>query len=81
MEKSKLYKGIQTLCIKNDTNIAQLAMKIDKNPSNFYKRLQKSKLSDEEIEYIANQLGYTFDYTFKPLPKKKTAKTEHASLP
>lgn len=74
MEKSKLYKAIQTLCIKNDTNIAQLAVKMDKSPQNFYKRLQKSKLSDEEIESIANQLGYTFDYTFQPLPNQDTAK-------
>lgn len=81
MEKSKLYKAIQTLCIKNDTNIAQLAVKMDKSPQNFYKRLQKSKLSDEEIENIANQLGYTFDYTFQPLPKKNTAKTDTVSLP
>lgn len=68
--KSVLYKQIDMLCIQSDTSIAKLAQKLGTTPQNLYTRLQRGKMTYEEIEAIANALGYSFSYNFQLIQKQ-----------
>ena len=70
MAKSTLYKQIDMLCVQSDTTIAKLAQKLGTTPQNLYTRLQRGKMTYEEIEAIANALGYSFANNFQPMQEK-----------
>lgn len=63
-QKSVLYKEVEKMCVEEGVSMAQLARAIGTTPQNMYKRLQKGKLSYDELSNIAELMGYDFDYQF-----------------
>lgn len=81
-EKSVLYKAFDKLCTDSDTTLSQLAKRVSRetdksmSPQALYSKLQRGKMTYEEISELAGILGYDFHYSFTP---KKTS--EGVSFP
>lgn len=74
-EKSVLYKAFDKLCTDSDTTLSQLAGRVIRDgksmsPQALYSKLQRGKMTYEEISELAGLLGYDFHYSFTP---KKTS--------
>lgn len=74
-EKSVLYKAFDKLCTDSDTTLSQLAKRVSRDgksmsPQALYSKLQRGKMTYEEISELAGLLGYDFHYSFTP---KKTS--------
>lgn len=69
-EKSVLYKAFDKLCTDADMSISKLASLADTSPQALYSKLQRGKMTYEEISELAGLLGYDFHYSFTP---KKTS--------
>ena len=62
--KSTLCKYIEKLCIDEETDLTHLALDMGIVPQNLYRRLVNGKFTFEEIQAMADALGYDFDYKF-----------------
>lgn len=65
-EKSILYRQINTLCAQRGVSLAYVAKELKITPQNLYIRLNRGKMTYEEISAIAGILGYDFRYDFQP---------------
>lgn len=74
--RSHLYKCFDKLCTDCDKNLSQLASLAGMAPQTLYAKLQRGKMTYEEISKLAGLLGYDFHYSFTP---KKTS--EGVSFP
>lgn len=66
-QKSMLYRQINALCAERGITLAQLAKKLEMTPQNLYARLDRERLTYNELSKIAEVLECTFAYNFQPL--------------
>lgn len=66
-QKSMLYRQINALCAERGITLAQLAKKLEMTPQNLYARLDRERLTYNELSKIAEVLQCSFRYDFQPL--------------
>lgn len=59
-----MTKKIKIALVKKDMNQKEFCQKTDRDNGNFTKVLQRDKFKVEELEKIANDLGYTLEINF-----------------
>ena len=57
-------KKIKVACVKKDTNVTQLAAKLELSKENFHAQLKRDNFRTNDIEKIADTLGYNVEINF-----------------
>ena len=59
-----IAKKIKIACVKKDTNVTQLAGKLELSKENFHAQLKRDNFRTNDIERIADTLGYDVEMNF-----------------
>ena len=57
-------KKIKLACVQKDTNVTQLAAKLELSKENFHAQLKRDNFRTNDIEKIAGTLGYDVEVNF-----------------
>jgi len=55
---------IRVLCVRTGVSLSELARRINQTPQNFYAKLKRNTISQDELNQIARVLGVTYEQYF-----------------
>jgi transcriptional regulator with XRE-family HTH domain len=55
---------IRVLCVRTGVSLSELARRINQTPQNFYAKLKRNTISQDELNQIARVLDVTYEQYF-----------------
>lgn len=55
---------IRVLCVRSGISLSELARRIDQTPQNFYAKLKRNTITQDELIQIAKALNATYEQYF-----------------